>query len=186
VVNNVVCGNKFHKISDGLSVALEATFSSGESLGFSKEFAFPGLIYPSHEGLVTRVYHPARAEGDLNNGDLRIIFVPWVTNEAQFHRLVLRGKGGESKNITFARFPRVVGDKTIDEKTFGFAPNKAPFINLDFFGKRTDEFVPLFAKIDGHLVKIEAKINEDEVVLLINKVGRTDVPAHLNATYATV
>lgn len=182
MANGEIVGNKFHKVAGSLSVALEATFPSGENLEYSPEFSFPELINRTNP-LVTRVYHPARNQGDLNNGGLRIVFIPWMMNEAEFHRLVFRGKGGESKEIVFARFPQVVDGKVIDDKTFGFVPSKPPFINLDFFSKRSDEFTPLFVKIDGHLFKISAEIGEEEVALVISKVPKVEVPSHLAAAY---
>lgn len=179
--NRAVKVQKFHPILEGLGVALEATFDSGTELEFDGSFRCPPeMIHDSREGLVKRFYHPAIYEGDLSNGTGKLVinFVPWAwdkdeeTEKDSFHRLVFRGKGDAVRNAKFARFG--------EEKAFGFQPGK-PFISLDFFGKRSDEFLPLFVLLDGRLVKIEAEISEADVALVIHKVTRAEIPPHLAA-----
>lgn len=182
---NEISGKKFHKIAGPLQVALEATFPSGEKLKYEKSFAFLDLVFSSREGLVQRVYHPASTAGSPGNGGLKIVFFPWIQNEAQFHRLVFNGRGPGIEDVIFARFPRVVNGKVIDDKVFGFKPKKAPYINLDFFGKRTEEFIPLFVRVDSQLLKIEAEIQEEEVSLNIIQVTMEEAPPHLGATCVT-
>jgi hypothetical protein len=164
-------GVKFHKILEGLDVALEATFNSGEDLKYADEFKFLSLIHNSREGLVKRVYHPARIVGNLNGaGQSRIVFLPWVENEALFHRLVFRAKGNAIRNAKFARFG--------ENKAFGFKLER-PFITLDFFGKRADQFLPLFLLFDSDMVRIDTEISETEVALLIARTDPNSVPPHL-------
>lgn len=171
---------KFHRIYGGLKVALEATLKPGEKLECDSVFLDDCPDLKFEKGLVMRAYHPARIYGGLNgpgNDELRISFLSWVENESQFCRLVFWADNLVAReNIAFAR--------ENEKKPFGFRPGKGgSFINLDFFGKRSDEFLPLFAMVDGYLLKIEAEISEDEVALIIRKVLPVDVPVHLQEIY---
>lgn len=176
---------KFHRILGvELAVALETTLEvdSGE-LNFDPEFFEGGR--PSQDliflnGDCWRAYYPARTAGDITQDtQAQVVFLPWFSGpEVLYNRLSLRCRpitGRVFRWMAFARFS--------EEKPFGFNPAR-PYINLDFFSKRNEQFLPLFVKVkmdDGSLAYfiLEGSWSEDAVVLNIHRVEEGEAPPHL-------
>ena len=172
---------KFHRIFGALGVALEVSFSSAEDIEIDPELSsFPQAIYKSPEGARVRIYYPAIRAGSVEFGDELILdFYPSVDEEKyeQFHRVVFRKKDA-GEVFVFCRFPH---EMKPGEAPFGFSINK-PFINLDFLGKRSGEFLPLFVKThdrgqSGYVyLQITARSDDAGVSLMIERVDEKVVP----------
>jgi len=176
---------KFHRVyGKELTVALESTLDPNSD----KELDVDRGLYGNNEHLIFRngdcwrIYYPAIAEGDIRT-DLEAVinFLPWFSGpEVLYNRLVLRARpitGSVYQYIMFARFG--------EEKAFAFSKDR-PFINLDFFSKRNEKFLPLFVKVktdNGGFTYfvLEAQWSEDAVTLKISVVAQSEVPPHLEA-----
>lgn len=175
--------SKFHRIfGKELTVALESTLD----MFSDKEFEIDRNLYAGNKDLIFRndncwrVYYPARVDGDiLTDNDAKIVFLPWFSGpEVMYNRLTLRCRpitGRVYRWMAFARFD--------EEKPFSFSLAKT-FINLDFYSKRNNQFLPLFVKVkaDGEdfiYFVLEGSWGEAEVTLNIRRVAESDVPPHL-------
>ena len=182
VVPENVKKQKFHHIVGNLGIALEATFLANANPEILDEnLEFPEMIYESPEKLVIRVYYPAVYRSIRIGQQAEIVFVPAVDEtEVQFHRLCFRLKGqprGREGWVRFARFG--------EAKTFAFTRER-PVINLDFFGKRNNNFLPLYLKVcdsaRGYLyLKLEAEVRDSQPIIKLTRVSETEVPSQLAA-----
>lgn len=174
---------KFHRIfGKELTVALESTLDvlSGKELEFDPDLYDGNNNLIFRDGDCWRAYYPARCEGDITqDAEARIVFLPWFSGpEVLYNRLVLRWRPITSKVYRWMAFGRFG-----EEKPFSFSQAK-PFINLDFFSKRNNQFLPLFVKVktdSGEFVYfvIDGQWGETEVVLNIRRVTETQTPPHL-------
>lgn len=191
-----ISGQKFHRLfGRDLAVALEATFAGDTEIKFSDETSqsewFSTLvreIKPAPEIHLTkeqsrRVYFPAmlKLSADMaaqKEGEIK--FLPWVDEtEVQFHRLVFRLRPTGEKKIRWVRFGRFEEDNA-----FGFNLwTESAYINLDFFSKRANEFVPLYVKVqvgaDFVYFLLSAEAREEAVTLKVRRVEAAAVPPHL-------
>ncbi|MBI2063815.1 MAG: hypothetical protein HYT65_02385, partial [Candidatus Yanofskybacteria bacterium] len=138
-----VSNNKFHPVfGKELSVALESTLDPNSD----KELDVDRELYGNNEHLIFRnvycwrIYYPAAIKGDIRTDSEAVInFIPWFRGpEVLFSRLAFRAKPVAGKIFQWVMFARFG-----EEKAFTFGKDK-PFINLDFFSKRNENFLPLF------------------------------------------
>lgn len=182
--------SKFHPVfGKELSVALESTLN----LQSNKELLVDREIYYRNKNLIFRngdcwrIYYPAVISGDVTTGqEAKIDFWPWFSGpQVLYNRLTFRIRPREGNFFHWMRFGRFQSEDAPEEKPFGFDPNKPPYISLDFFSKRNDNFLPLFVKIreDGGeftYFVIEGLWNED-ATLKIRRVTESETPSHLAA-----
>lgn len=185
VVMPSVSSNKFHRIyGKELSVALESTLDSLSG----KDFDFDPQLYSGNEELLFRrmdcwrAYYPATVIGDLaTSQETTINFLPWFSGpEVMYNRLAFRARPIAGKIYRWMMFGRFG-----EEKPFTFAKDK-PFINLDFFNKRNDKFLPLFVKIQTDTkeliyLSISGEWSDDAVFIKIIRVNETEAPPCLAA-----
>ncbi len=169
---------KFHPVFGGdIRAALEVTMPPDTELVVTNGELLPELVYKND--LYLRVYNPAVVEGDLTRGDqsARISFVPWVDeSEAEYYSLVLWGQAAGAKNFSvhFGRFG--------EDQCFTYEPSKKFHIHLDFFGKRKDRFIPLYARVrdrranDVVNLLIEGVTGETADELLLRRVEFSELP----------
>lgn len=180
-----VSSTKFHSIfGKELSVALESTLDHFSD----KELEFNNELYGGNQDLIYRklecwrTYYPAALVGDITTDqEATISFLPWFSGpEVQYNRLVLR-----MRPITGKIFRWMMLGRFGEEKSFSFAKEN-PFINLDFFSKRNDKFLPLFVKIKtnaGEFIyfSISGEWGTDAVTLKIARTDESQVPPCLIA-----
>lgn len=181
-----VVKEKFHSIFGAdLRVALEATFDPHVNIEPVGE-VYPNLLHVSP--FVKRVYYPAISDGDmLCSLSGQVVFIPWVNEEeVQYHRLVLWAQSIDGKNfwMRFGRFGEL--------ESFTFNDVNKPYIHLDFFSLRRDEFIPLYMRARNRFFSenglpeiinfvLEAEITEDSVALNLRRVDEAALPSHLAA-----
>lgn len=178
--------SKFHSIfGKELSVALESTLDTYSD----KELDIDRELYGNNEHLIFRngdcwrIYYPADVNGNMEtNKEATINFLPWFSGpEVLYNRLTLRATPKEGKIYRWVMFARFG-----EEKPFTFSKDKPHFINLDFFSKRNDNFLPLFVKVkkDGGgfaYFVLEGQWSEEAVTLKISRVTESEAPPHLVA-----
>lgn len=178
-----VSNNKFHRVfGRELCVSLEATLdsSSSEELQINPELYDRNQDLIFRKGNCWRVSHPARVNGDVSEqDDAEIQFLPWFSGPpVLFYRLCFR-----LRPITGNIFPWFQFGRFGEEKSFGFNPKYSEYLALDFFSKRTDEFVPIFVKfqVDKGFIYfvIEGRVGESGAALKIRRVAEFEVPPHL-------
>ena len=169
---------KFHPVFGGdIRAALEVTMPPDTELVVTNGELMPELVY--RNALYLRVYNPAVVEGNLAEGDqsARIIFTPWVDESAaEYYSLVLWGQAAGAKNFSvhFGRFG--------EDACFIYEPSKKFHIHLDFFGKRKDQFIPLYARVrdrrNNEVVNllIEGVTGETADELLLRRVEFSELP----------
>lgn len=186
IVGEVNVSNaKFHQVFEkDLSVALEATLNADSA----QELEIDRDLYRGNENLIFRchgcwrIYYPAIVSGNVTSDtEATISFLPWFSGpEVLYHRLVLRAKPIAGKVFRWLMLAR-----TGEEKPFTFSPDKA-YINLDFFSKRNDIFLPLFVKAkadSGELIYfvLEGQWSEEGVILKIRRITESEAPPYLVA-----
>lgn len=170
---------KFHSIFGSvLKVALETTFPSSSEIKVIGDWDGRNVGFVHRNGFCQKIYHPAYTNGDVSERESRVIdFISWVDGtEAQGHRLCLRAKvkGGKfSAWIKLARFE--------EDKVFGFEDPKKPYVNLDFFSRRSESFIPVYVKIiipsaPVTYLGIEGNASDEAVSLIISRLGLKSVP----------
>lgn len=180
-----VSSSKFHPVfGKDFSVALEATLNPDSE----QELDIDRVLYGGNENLIFRngdcwrIYHPANVSGDVSNdSEAMIRFLPWFAGpEILYHRLVLR-----AMPITGKIFRWLMLARSEEEKTFTFSQGK-PYINLDFFSKRNENFLPIFVKVKTDKSNfiyfiLEAQWSEEGVLLKIHRITESEAPQHLVA-----
>ncbi|MFH1672438.1 MAG: hypothetical protein ABIF87_03300 [Pseudomonadota bacterium] len=172
-----VSTSKFHPLfGSDIRVALEATFASDATFDFVNGAYFSELIHQSPKHF--RIYYPAIVGGDMaRDQEGRITFVPWIDeSEAQYHRLCFWAQPVTTKKFfaLFGRFGETNG--------FGFNDPRKPYLHLDFFGKRQDQFIPLYVRVRNRQsdeivnLAIEGRAGEDQAELILRRVELNELP----------
>lgn len=168
---------KWHPIfGKDLEIALEATLNKNADFNYDSNLLGERMIHASP--YQRKVYHSAIL---ADSNETTIKFIPCFEGKVEYYRLCLWGKG-ISKKPFFVRFARFGEDKS-----FGFNNLSRPYINLDFFSKRSDKFIPVFVKIldrksgETIFLVIEGDFVEAEnsIVFTVRKISSSEVPPFL-------
>lgn len=170
---------KWHPVfRKDLMVAIEATLNINTDFNYDSNLLGEGMIRVSEHQ--RKIYNPAVVYDSHDSiGTRTIKFVPCFNGKVEYFRLCLWGKGISLKPffIRFARFD--------EEKSFGFNDPSKPYIYLDFFSKKSDQFIPVFIKVlnreSGEMIfqMIEAKFDDTGIQLTVKKVSSAEVPPTL-------
>lgn len=171
-----ICVAKWHPVfRKDLMVALEATLNINTDFYYDSNLLGEEMIRVSEHQ--RKIYNPAVVYDSI--GTRTIKFIPCFNGKIEYYRLCLWGRG-ISKKPFFVRFARIGEDKS-----FGFNNSSNPYLNLDFFSKRSERFIPVFVKIldreSGETVflVVEGQFQEDAVELTVKLVSATEVPSTL-------
>lgn len=166
---------KWHPVfRKDLMVALEATLNINTDFNYDSNLLGEGMIHVSP--YQRKVYHSAMI---ADSNETTIKFIPCFDGKVEYYRLGLWGKGISKKPffLSFARFG--------EGEAFGFNDPSKPYIYLDFFSKKSEQFIPIFIKVlnreNGEMLfrMIEAKFDDTDIQLTVKKVSSAEVPPTL-------
>lgn len=187
---------KWHPIfGKDLEIGLEANMPMDSEFVYDSNLVTEKMIFlaPKLQPVLRKVHCPAVIMSNGTDNVARLKFMPCFSakiitetksgerreeNAPVYFRIGLFGKTVPWKSrIVFARFG--------EDKAFSFNDLSKPYIYLDFFSKKGDQFIPVFAKIlnieNGETVFliIEGRFEDDRIELTIQKVSPTEVPPTL-------